>query len=220
MNKIVPGEKHFAVKDENRQIIRDWKGPELNWKVNVVCETCNNGWMSDLEAQHAMPSMSDLITGKLDIPIDQKRADSIALFGFKTAVIVDYAGRKGDFFFGRDVRHEFRRSQTIPYNVSMWLTGFASRGRGEINTLYRKGEISAGKQIEVYTCTYAVEHLVIQVVSYNETGIQRASSVDEFLAVPFWPKIPDAFRWPPTRVLCDVSEFDRFSDRWSSFNVR
>ena len=220
MNKIVPGEKIFAIKNESRQIIANWTGPELNWKANVVCEACNNGWMSSLESQHAMPSMSDLIIGKVDIPIDQVRANSIALFGFKTAVVIDHIERNRQPFFERSIRHEFRHSLTIPYNVSMWLTGFASRGRGEINTLYRKGEIAAGKEIEVYTCTYAVEHLVIQVVSYKETGIQRAVSIgDEFLTVPFWPKIPDAFIWPPSRVLNNTSDFDRFSDRWKDFIV-
>jgi hypothetical protein len=28
MNKIIPGKKEFAIKDESRQVIKNWTGPE------------------------------------------------------------------------------------------------------------------------------------------------------------------------------------------------
>src|SRR5882672_4728774 len=84
MNALFPGEKIFRNQtDLENEIV--WSGSELDWTVKVVCEDCNTGWMSRMEEFHAKPSMSDLIVGKLDIPIPQSRANSIALFAFKTA---------------------------------------------------------------------------------------------------------------------------------------
>jgi hypothetical protein len=214
MNPLLPGKKHFTIRNENREVIKNWVAPKLDWTANVVCEACNNGWMSELENNHARPSMGELIKGKLDIPIKQSRADSMALFGFKTTVILDHLRRSNQPFFERSARHEFRKSLTIPRNVGMWLTGFSGLGRGEINTLYGKGSVDADKILETYVCTYAVEHLVIQIVSYKADGIRGMRTKDKFVAIPFWPRIPDDFVWPPPDVLHTVSDFDVFSDRW------
>lgn len=216
MNKLVPGKKKFTLRNTNREIIANWVSPELDWKANVVCEPCNTHWMSNIESMHAKPSMAELITGKLDIPIDQTRADSIALFAFKTAVVFDHISRDREPFFERSVRHEFRNSLTIPINVGMWLTGFAPTGRGEAITTYHEGGLSPDNRLEVYVCTYAVEHLVIQIVSYRQRGLSRISVKDNFLAVPFWPKIPNGFVWPPTSVLQSANDFDSFSARWQN----
>jgi len=216
MNKLTPGKKRFVILNENREIVRNWDSSGLNWKVNVVCEKCNNGWMSDIENDHAQPAMTELIAGKLDIPIDQKRADSIALFGFKTAVVLDHLRRDNEPFFERSVRHEFRKSLTIPTNIRMWLTGFLTPGRGEINTLYGKGSPGPEKHLELYVCTYAVERLVIQIAAFKENGILRATSKNNFSAVPFCPKIDPGFVWPPVDILRNVDDFNSFSDRWGN----
>jgi hypothetical protein len=221
MKQLSPGRKHFAIKDQNRKVIKSWVKPELDWTAKVVCETCNNEWMGNIENDHAKPSMSELIAGKLDIPIDQKRANSIALFGFKTAVILDYVQRKPtpEPFFEESARYEFRKSLTIPYNVDMWLTGFASPGRGEVNTLYGEASPRPGKNLQLYVCTYAVEHLVIQIVSHKAKGIRDVATKHDFAAIPFWPTIEDNFMWPPADVLRTVEDFDAFSDRWKTVDI-
>jgi hypothetical protein len=216
MKELSPGKKRFAIKDENRKVIKSWVKPELDWTANVVCETCNNGWMSDIENNHAKPSMSELIAGKLDIPINQERANSIALFGFKTAVILDHIQNKPkpEPFFEESSRYEFKKSRTIPHNVGMWLTKFATPGRGEINTLYNKGSVSAGIDFTTYVCTYAIEYLVIQIVSHRADKIRAIMPKNDFVAIPFWPAIPNDFVWPSPDVLRTTDDFDTFSDRW------
>src|SRR5271154_5981831 len=87
INDLVPGRKKFTIRDENGNIVREWQSKELDWKAKVVCQRCNNTWMSDIENDHAKPAMTDLITGKVDVPITESKARSLALFGFKTAVV-------------------------------------------------------------------------------------------------------------------------------------
>jgi hypothetical protein len=176
--------------------------------------------MSDfIENKNAKPAMSDLIIDKPGILIDQVRANSIALFAFKTAVILDQLVTGRAPFFERSVRHEFRKSLTIPSNVGMWLTRFALRGRGESNTLYHEGTAPEGGRIEMYVCTFSAEHLVLQVVAFRQFGLLSAATKDEFTAIPFWPAIEAGFVWPPSSSLRTVSEFDTFSDRWLNLAV-
>ena len=171
--------------------------------------------MSDLiENKHAKPAMSDLIIDKPGVPIDQDRANSMAIFAFKTAVVLDQLVTGRAPFFERSARHEFRKSLKIPSNVNMWLTRFASHGRGEVNTLYHEGTTPEGARIETYVCTFSAEHLVLQVVAINRFGLRSAEPENKFIAVPFWPAIEPGFKWPPPTCLKTVGEFDGFSDRW------
>jgi hypothetical protein len=99
MNGLLPGKKRFISKDKDGKVIFQRIAKELDWTAKVVCKPCNETWMSKIEGDHAKPSMEDLITGKLDIPIMQSRANSIALFGFKTAVVLDHLRRDPEPFF-------------------------------------------------------------------------------------------------------------------------
>jgi hypothetical protein len=173
--------------------------------------------MSDIENEHAKPSLTDLILGRVDIPIDRSRANSIALFAFKTAVIFDHLARGRESFFERSVRHEFKKSLTIPTNVQMWLTGFLLTGRGEVCPAYHGAQLSPEKRIEMYVCTYTIERIVIQVVAYKQWGLWGFGGVEpnnNFFAIPLWPDIPDGFVWPPADILRTVADLDAFTDRW------
>lgn len=207
------------MRDEDKKIIGNWDMPDLDWKTKVVCEPCNNRWMSKLENDHAKPSMTDLILGKLDVPVNQKRANSIALFAFKTAVVFDHLVNGREPFFERPARHEFRNSLTLPSNVGMWLTGYAPSRSGFAQTVYHAGKVSADKTLAMYVCTYSIEHLVLQVVGHKAQGIHQVVPKNYFPAIPFWPEIQDAFMWPPSDVLHSVSDFDSFSTRWQKVDV-
>jgi hypothetical protein len=219
LNKILPGRKRFTKRGDNKEIIGDWVSPKLDWKAKVVCALCNNEWMSNLENVHAKPSMTDLILGKSGVAIDRTRANSIALFAFKTAVVFDHLVSGRAPFFERSARHEFRNSLTIPYNVGMWLTGFVPNGSGLAQTVYHNGQVSPDKTLGMYVCTYSIEHLVLQVVGYKADGLHQVAPKNYFPAIPFWPEIQDAFVWPPAEALHAVSDFDSFSARWQNVDV-
>jgi hypothetical protein len=223
MNALIPGKKRFTSKNQKGEIILDRVAKGLDWKAKVVCERCNNTWMSKIERKHAKPSMADLITGKLDIPIPRSRANSIALFCFKTAVVLDHLARNREPFFKRSCRHNFRTSLAIPPNVGMWMAGFGPFGKGEIHTGYFDGAASDTLQLKTYVCTYAVGHFVFQVAGYilhGFTWITPKSRDFNDLAVPFWPTIPEGFVWPPANVLRTVKDFDSFSMRWQTVEAR
>lgn len=216
---LVPGRKRFSIKDGKGEVISEWISDRLDWKAKVVCEKCNNTWMSDIENNHAKPAMTDLIVGKADIPIPQSRARSIALFAFKTAVVFDRLRRDREPFFGRSARHEFRTSLMIPPNVGMWMTGFLPNAKGEAHTCYHEGGISETERIEMYVCTFNIGRVCIQVVGYKQYGFARVGAKDSFVATPFWPSIAEGFVWRDANVLRTVADFDSFSTRWLQLDV-
>src|SRR5436190_17415875 len=59
---------------------RIWKKRKLDEKLPVVCERCNNEWMSDLENQHAKPAIKDLIVSDKLVTLNPQRLESIAKF--------------------------------------------------------------------------------------------------------------------------------------------
>ena len=101
----------------------------------------------------------------------------------------------------------------------MWLTRFIPSFSGFAQTVYHDGIVSPDKTLTVYVCTYSIEHLVIQVSGYKADGLHKVETKYDFQAIPFWPKIPDAFVWPPAEALHTVGEFDSFSARWQKVDV-
>jgi hypothetical protein len=64
---------------------REWESESgaLDYTARVVCQECNNTWMSDIEGLHAKPVMTPLIKGDTPLPIGGAEAHSLALFAFK-----------------------------------------------------------------------------------------------------------------------------------------
>lgn len=222
MNELFPGKKRFTRKNERGEIVAQWVEPHLNWKARVVCKQCNNTWMSQIEAKHAKPAMVGLIRGDMDMPVTPSIARSLALFAFKTAVVFDHIQRNRSPFFVRSSRYRFARSLAIPFGVSMWMAGFLPMGKGEVQTCYHEGDLSASNHLRLYVCTYAVGHFAFQVVASRQQGFVslRPAPGFEFVAVPFWPRLHDGVVWPLSDVLRTVGEFDAFSERWNSIGIR
>jgi hypothetical protein len=216
MAELLPGPKMFRTRDHKGKITRAWVQPELDWKTKVVCDKCNNGWMSNIESQHAKPAMTDLILGKKGVKISQTRARSIALFAFKTAVVFDHIRRESSPFFTRSDRFLFREKLVIPFTVRMWMTAVERPGNGTAITWYQKGHLNTNDTVELYACTFSCEHFCFQVVAERRPSgialIPRARF--EQLAVPFWPTIARDFVWPAPSALRSVKDFETFSKRW------
>ncbi len=223
MNDLFPGKKKFTSWNEKGEIANQWLSESLDWTAKVVCKTCNETWMSQIESEHAKPAMTDLIRGKIDIPISQSRADSIAFFAFKTALIFDYIQRRRDPFFSSSIRHRFKQSLGIPVTVNMWMTGFIPAEKGEVHTCYHEGNATPTGRLKLHVCTYAIGHFVFQVLAQRplefKTISPRGGSAS-YLAIPFWPHIPQGFVWPPANALATVEDLYAFSVRWKDVWVK
>src|SRR5579863_8077877 len=67
-----------------------WQGKKIKLKVEAVCESCNNGWMSELENKHAKTAMHDLILGNKTVTLDLRSLTAMAAYAFKTTVVANH----------------------------------------------------------------------------------------------------------------------------------
>lgn len=193
---------------------------KIDWKANVVCASCNNTWMKDIEEIQAKPVLVPLITGKeIDIPITQTMARSIAIYAFKTAVVQDHAGRRpqGPFFSPR-LRHAFKSSRSISGNVNIWICGIKQNLPNiQVATTYYTGQLSPTYSWRMYVFTCWIGHFVMQVLTVNQIGQVRFRPLAgyEGIGIPIWPTVDNGITWPGSYVLNgDSGQFLGFARRW------
>jgi hypothetical protein len=219
MNRLLPGRWNHT-RTFASGLVSNHQTVELNWTANVVCEECNKGWMSKIEDEHAKPILSPLIIGKINIPLSQSAAHSIALFSFKTAAVLDLIPKKEkrkEPFFSRRLRRSFRETLTIPPFVWMWMCPYIPGSyRADVFVNYYDGVLPSAGAIQLYVCTYAIGNFAFQVLavkSFREQGFRPDPRFDN-LAVTFYPRIEPGFVWPRPFALHSVEEFEKFHRRW------
>lgn len=220
MGEMFPGRKDFKSTDHLGNE-RSWTAPGLDIKAKVVCEACNTGWMSEIEDKHAKPTMSPLMRGEINAMFGKEQARSLALFAFKSAVVVDYAQRHRDPFFSRRQRHAFREHLFIPQAVTMWMTPYIPhirKRRFDYRVGFYKGELTPGYQLQLYICTFGLAALAFQVVAHKQMLFSDFVPLPGFddLAVPFWPALQPGYIWPGPNFIRSFQQFKAFHERWDA----
>jgi len=221
MNKLFPEMKDVTFRSMKLDgtVVKQWPAPKINMKTKVVCETCNNGWMSDLEQDFAKPAMADLILGNRIGELSRKRAKGLSLFAFKTAVIANRSLPESEFFFTTSECYAFRKSLTIPPDVTMYLVGMENvkgGGIGSFNVFFQDRNRPSPK-LSLNVCSFWVGQLGFQVISAKSIGPAKVESLPTppGLTVCFYPALEPRISWPRKNVL-GVETFHDFSNRWNA----
>jgi len=165
INGVLPPASYtFKKLDATTKKESTWGGKELNLKAKVVCETCNSGWMSDIENGEAKPALSPLIRDTSPRVLPIRTLISIGIFLFKTSVVADHVGTGGDPFFTIEERHGFRETLRVPPGLSMWIGALEESFRGTFKTLHVIPIAATENDFGLYVFTYVVGHLVLQLV--------------------------------------------------------
>ena len=69
--------------------VKEWRANGLDAKVKVVCDSCNNGWMSNPE-NAAKRFVQDMILDPKEVTLGPNELTLIAALAFKSAVIADH----------------------------------------------------------------------------------------------------------------------------------
>jgi len=192
----------------------------MNLTVNVACERCNNGWMSNLE-NLAKPILSPMITGADKTVMSIERQTLIAQWSVKMAMVCEYMEKEATRLYQRAERERFREDQTIPENHMVWLAHYRGDHYGahhSSNPLIF-GDIKA-RHVGHYT-TMAVGQLAIQVLSvrFRKSASKASRSLWvrpgpwESTLQQVWPTIRNHPIWPPNDILTQ-SRFEVFEMRF------
>src|ERR1017187_8956735 len=110
LNRALPT-KRFKVRQKWNRLdpFREYDARIIKEKLPVVCEECNNTWMSDL-SNRTKQAFSEMIVNGTPTTLQPTDIDLLAAFPFMKAVVADHATVKADPFFVADVRERFRGS--------------------------------------------------------------------------------------------------------------
>ena len=209
---------------------RGWRSDKpATHKLRVVCETCNNGWMSDIE-DAAKPILTPLVLGQPS-HLDVNQQQVVATWAFSRAIIgeqlsPDLKGIPADHRQWLFEHHEPPpqvRVFAAATDGLWWLPG-EGQGRGNVHFSGKKmlsnkdqthisPSLVAGALVG-YAATILVRHLALQVVANILDGGALAYPAD---LAPFltevWPTTTIPMTWPPATVM-SRQEVEHLIDAW------
>jgi hypothetical protein len=221
MSTVLPSKKIMRKFGEDGLPVRVWFNSEIDIQAKVVCASCNS-WLGDaVENAHAKPALKDLISGKRGITISPERAGSIALFAFKTAIVLDHMSRNiPQRFFSPDIRRRFRENLEIPPTVMIWIVN-PPRGGEVFNVRYdfdlTNPRDGSHHPCNLYVANFRAGSFGFQVVAANAPTPCNLAPITTFenLSIPLWPEVLTPLVWPMTAALTK-SQFREFGSRWSN----
>lgn len=217
--------KKYRLREFSENGAKHWIKKTLNTKAAVVCESCNNGWMSKLENDHAKPALESLILRDRLSSLTPERLKSIANFAFKTAVVANHMESDRQPFFDVNARRSFAKSLTIPRGVQIWLSAFKEEGHGLARAVYHASPKNAVRPFELYVLTFGAGFLLFQFVGarWLNAGISGCPFVKQGsfwnkFCIPFWPSDDNSVLWPPNKQF-DLRLVRPFTLRWKDTSV-
>jgi hypothetical protein len=210
--------------------MRNWRTPTLDEKTKVVCKTCNNGWMSELEEKSRI-AFSGMIRDGAEVCLLSRGIALLAAFAFKCAVIADHADNRGGPFFSRFDRYQFRKSLQVPKGVRMWVAAFNDPvGHRGTFTSYRTSpnRDDIFRDLEFYVFTFLAGHFAFQIhatrwavlhkYGFDLPTVDLNAIWDTRTTTEFWPnEFGFPITWPPIQIGSNLLQ--QFIYRWSD-NVR
>lgn len=176
--------------------------PEI--KVKTVCRICNNGWMSDLEA-NCTPLIGSLMQD-IAAPLDSAQQALVSRWALKTAMVLDSTNtRTRNQFYDRTECESLRTNSSIPDRTRVWI------GRSSLDGLHADGTDARiqrpdGTKIGVLNAaTFIVGHLALQVVAIHPVPQYKDETINPSprpgpwndLLVQVWPANTTSVNWPP-----------------------
>lgn len=227
MGRLV-GATEFTITRKNKEGEgTSWRTGALNPKARIVCEHCNSGWMSKLEATIAKPILENMILHASPVSLLRLGVASIVAFAFKSAVVADAMNTDHVPFYSLSQRRQFARALTIPDGTQVWLCALAKQ-HGIFKSYFFKTPDGKANGFHLHVFTYGMGHFAFQVVSIKWTArnqrrhqvppFVRQSSGDDDIAIPLWPWNGIPILWPPRQYLLQQS-IDEFAFRWKDISL-
>ncbi len=198
----------------------------VDLRANVVCEHCNNRWMSVLEDKHIKPAIGHLLLGNQTAIFGAREIASIAAYAFKTTVLANHKKLREQPFFTSSERFRFRKSLIIPDGFQVWI---ACRKSAYYTTHWhsRYGKLDQKHPLgfRYYSCTWNFVNFVIQTIhgKWEHKGRRKTLAFPQLpqdrqwsqASIQIWPPNGDTVTWPPPLYIGDDT-FDTFRSRWNS----
>jgi hypothetical protein len=199
-------------------------------EAEVVCKECNNGWMSQVEAE-VKPILIRLIEHPSSRgSVTDEEAVLLASWMILKGIVLDHFmlahGQTSSFFTARQ-RTSLMKKAMPPDNVAVWLARLptpASLFKGDFTTLYYpKFAAGANPHLQAYVFTLGVNEVGLQLIALRNILRKPVGAPPPFANRPMgrpwsdvlhglWPApIPPSFALPLPQL--GEGGFDFFSYR-------
>ena len=181
-------------------------------RIRTVCETCNNGWMSELE-EDVIPVLRPLLLD-LSIPLSSEQQSLLATWVMKTGMVLDSI-YKHVHFYQKDERKNLRQSRTVPDGTAIWIGRFFGNGKHAGLSDFALDSPPHLKVANGCVITFVLGHVIFQVLSvrprpdYKELQLHapfRPGRWSELLT-RIWPNTQGRTIWPPPLSFTLYSAF-------------
>lgn len=177
-------------------------------KLRVVCEPCNNEWLSGLEtkAQHAIPP---LIVGNRYNLLEGGQA-LLATWAAKTAMVAEHF-KPTDAGITQGERTWLMNSLTPPEKWFIWIAPYKGRDWGNLSIYQSRiglspTPVARPSEAPYYAqaTTFGLGHILFCVVSGSDPNMGRHFAGREADGlVQIWPAQVRSILWPPARIFGD-----------------
>lgn len=205
---------------------REWMRRPFREKTRIVCERCNNGWMSTLEMA-AQPILTPAIQGtRCLLTADQQRI--AATWAFKTCLVYQASQAErpiapASHFF------DLRRFKRPPRQVSIWMGSHYRARQDPANSGYIQRPLALEEPpadpsldgLMGYLCFLAVGGVSFVVVGHRYRSPAEIS-YEGFLAKALdqiWPHPSGVLLWPPY-LMMDGDFLNTITDRPGGLTIQ
>lgn len=214
-----PGEAQL----ERRGVkLKPWRVHQPELKVRCVCQSCNNGWMSQLESKAKLFLQPLLMGESRSLYMDGQT--TIALWSLKTAMVMEALDQPQQRAYAPREREQLRVLSVIPWRTSVWLATSADPSF----FLSRKNRhliADDANNISGVSITMAFGHLALQVLTIRvppevgpntrvTTNVQRGPW--DQATVQIWPARSMPVTWPPPMGMNSEAGIDALAERFST----
>lgn len=225
MGKLLNDSLYHVTTLDSKGVYHNSSSRSLNLKAHVVCQSCNNNWMSRIEHE-VKPIMRNMIIRASGVTLMPAGTASIAAFLFKSAIVADCDRPIGGTrFFSYEARTRFRRTLAIPGGVQMWIACLRRKGKvgGRFSAVYLTLEAGKFRGFQFFIFTYIIGSLVLQLTAPRWTGSAKKPEFRPRLTqhpnwdgtcIALWPSNGKPFSWPPS-VYLDEDALKVFTERWA-----
>jgi hypothetical protein len=188
----------------NSSKIRKKPGNAWTKKIRVVCETCNSGWMSNLETA-AKPLLTPLIAGT-PCTITESSALTIARW-IALKVLVGEHNIKGEAVATKEERECFRAMLAIPDNVRIWIgccgvDGWQTAYWRHVGTVSLSPDIKPEHKFKnIHSVTFGIGELLVCVVHTTVNGLDLTFNHDQGGLTTSLLPFDRPINWPPAKTL-------------------
>jgi hypothetical protein len=182
---------------------RKWLSSGPDFTAKIVCDTCNHGWMSDLESE-AQPWLTPMIAGRAQT-LEAAALRTCARWAMKTAMTIDRCAATSYQSIPASRYPLFYEKQQPSLGVSIWIGGSTALGgfwaQNQTPTL-----ATARGVVQGYALTLRFRHLVFHLLGI-EGNYLPSPEIGGKLGQAFtriWPMVWGNVQWPPNLLLSEA----------------